>query len=202
VPLSAIVFGGRRESLVPLVMEARDWQHGVLLGASMASETTAAATGAVGVGRRDPMAMKPFAGYNFGDYFAHWLSFGQGDKSKLPKIFHVNWFRKDDNGKFLWPGFGDNLRVLEWMLRRVEGSAGAVDTPIGRLPRRGDINTEGLEIAPAALDALLDVDAEGWRRELEAIGDYLGEFGERTPPALLAEQRRVAAALADAAAVA
>jgi phosphoenolpyruvate carboxykinase (GTP) len=202
VPLSAIVFGGRRESLVPLVMEARDWQHGVLLGASMASETTAAATGAVGVVRRDPMAMKPFAGYNFGDYFAHWLGFGQGDKAKLPKIFHVNWFRKDDNGKFLWPGFGDNLRVLEWMLRRVEGSVGAIDSPIGRLPKPGDLNTEGLDISPGALDALLDVDAEGWRRELEAIGDYLGEFGERTPPALLAEQRRVAAALADAAAVA
>jgi phosphoenolpyruvate carboxykinase (GTP) len=196
VPLSAIVFGGRRESLVPLVMEARDWQHGVLLGASMASETTAAATGAVGVVRRDPMAMKPFAGYNFGDYFAHWLSFGQGDRGKLPKVFHVNWFRKDANGKFLWPGFGDNLRVLEWMLRRVEGSAAAVETPIGRLPQEKDLDVEGLEIAPGALDALLAVDAEGWRRELSAIGDYLGEFGERMPPALLAEQRRVAAALA------
>ena len=168
----------------------------------MASETTAAATGAVGVVRRDPMAMKPFAGYNFGDYFAHWLSFGNGDKAKLPKIFHVNWFRKDDNGKFLWPGFGDNLRVLEWMLRRVEGTASAIDTPIGRLPQRKDLNVEGLDIAPAALDALLEVDAEGWRRELDAIGDYLGEFGERTPSALLAEQRRVAAALADQAAVA
>jgi phosphoenolpyruvate carboxykinase (GTP) len=200
VPLSAIVFGGRRESLVPLVMEARDWQHGVLLGASMASETTAAATGAVGVVRRDPMAMKPFAGYNFGDYFAHWLSFGNGDKAKLPKIFHVNWFRKDDNGKFLWPGFGDNLRVLEWMLRRVEGTASAVDTPIGRLPQRKDLNVEGLDIAPAALDALLEVDAEGWRRELEAIGDYLGEFGERAPAALVAEQQRIAAYLAQHAA--
>jgi phosphoenolpyruvate carboxykinase (GTP) len=202
VPLSAIVFGGRRESLVPLVMEARDWQHGVLLGASMASETTAAATGAVGVVRRDPMAMKPFAGYNFGDYFAHWLSFGNGDRAKLPKVFHVNWFRKDAEGHFLWPGFGDNLRVLEWMLRRVEGSVGALDTPIGRLPQRKDLDTEGMQLAPGALDALLEVDAEGWRRELAAIGDYLGEFGERAPPALLAEQRRVAAALASQAAVA
>jgi phosphoenolpyruvate carboxykinase (GTP) len=202
VPLSAIVFGGRRESLVPLVMEARDWQHGVLLGASMASETTAAATGAVGVVRRDPMAMKPFAGYNFGDYFAHWLGFGAGDRGKLPKIFHVNWFRKDDEGKFLWPGFGDNLRVLEWMLRRVEGSVGALETPIGRLPRPADLNVEGLDIAPGALDALLEVDAEGWRSELEAIGEYLNEFGERTPPGLLAEQRRVASALAGATAVA
>jgi phosphoenolpyruvate carboxykinase (GTP) len=197
VPLSAIVFGGRRESLVPLVFEARDWNHGVLVGASMASETTAAATGAVGVVRRDPMAMKPFAGYNFGDYFGHWLSFGQGDKSKLPKIFHVNWFRKDAHGKFLWPGFGDNLRVLEWMLRRVEGSVGAVETPIGRLPQARDLDLDGLQLPAGALEQLLDVDADGWRKELAAIGEYLEEFGERTPAALQAEQRRVAAALAE-----
>lgn len=197
VPLSAIVFGGRRESLVPLVLEARDWNHGVLVGASMASETTAAATGAVGVVRRDPMAMKPFAGYNFGDYFAHWLSFGQGDKSKLPKVFHVNWFRKDEDGKFLWPGFGDNLRVLEWMLRRVENSVGAVETPIGRLPQARDLNLDGLSLPAGALEQLLEVDAEAWRKELAAIGDYLDEFGERTPAALRAEQRRVAAALAE-----
>ncbi len=142
--------------------------------------------------------MKPFAGYNFGDYFAHWLSFGAGARDALPKIFHVNWFRKDADGRFLWPGFGDNLRVLEWMLRRVEGSVGAVETPIGRLPRPGDIDAQGLDIPPGALEALLEVDAEGWRRELAAIGEYLGEFGERTPPALLAEQQRVAAALEDA----
>ncbi|MBK7043214.1 MAG: phosphoenolpyruvate carboxykinase (GTP) [Rhodanobacteraceae bacterium] len=135
VPISAIVFGGRRESLVPLVFEARDWTHGVLVGASMASETTAAATGAVGVVRRDSMAMKPFCGYNFGDYFAHWLSFDQAG-AKLPKIFHVNWFRKGSDGKFLWPGFGDNLRVLEWMLKRCEGRVEAVDTPVGQLPQR------------------------------------------------------------------
>jgi phosphoenolpyruvate carboxykinase (GTP) len=197
VPLSAIVFGGRRESLVPLVFEARDWNHGVLVGASMASETTAAATGAVGVVRRDPMAMKPFAGYNFADYFGHWLSFGAGDRSKLPKIFHVNWFRKDANGKFLWPGFGDNLRVLEWMLRRVEGSVGAVETPIGRLPQARDLDLDGLQLPAGALEQLLDVDAEAWRKELDAIGEYLDEYGERTPAALRAEQRRVAAALAE-----
>jgi phosphoenolpyruvate carboxykinase (GTP) len=136
VPISAIVFGGRRASLVPLVFEARDWTHGVLVGASMGSETTAAATGAVGVMRRDPMAMKPFCGYNFADYFAHWLSFDKPG-AKLPKVFHVNWFRKGDDGKFLWPGFGDNLRVLEWMIGRVEGTAGAIETPIGRSARLG-----------------------------------------------------------------
>jgi phosphoenolpyruvate carboxykinase (GTP) len=197
VPLSAIVFGGRRESLVPLVFEARDWTHGVLVGAAMASETTAAATGAVGVVRRDPMAMKPFAGYNFGDYFAHWLSFDQGDKSKLPKVFHVNWFRKNANGKFMWPGFGDNLRVLEWMLRRADNQIGAIETPIGHLPHPGDLNTEGLDVDAATLEQLLEVDAEGWRRELVAIGDYLGEFGERAPAALLAEQQRIAARLGE-----
>ena len=195
VPLDAIVFGGRRESLVPLVFEARDWTHGVLVGASMASETTAAATGAVGVVRRDPMAMKPFAGYNFGDYFAHWLSFDQPG-AKLPKIFHVNWFRKDGNGKFMWPGFGDNLRVLEWMLRRVAGDAGAVETPIGHLPRPSDLDVEGLGLDYAALEQLLAVDRAGWKAEMESIGEFLDTFGERTPHALKAERARIAAELA------
>jgi phosphoenolpyruvate carboxykinase (GTP) len=191
VPLSAIVFGGRRESLVPLVFEARDWAHGVLVGASMASETTAAATGAVGVVRRDPMAMKPFAGYNFADYFSHWLSFGDyGDK--LPKIFHVNWFRKGADGKFMWPGFGDNLRVIEWMLKRVEGSADALETPIGNVPRLSDLNTDGLDIAPDALRQLLHVDQEGWRQEMAAVGEYLEGYGDRTPARLMEEQRRIA----------
>ncbi|KAA2285240.1 phosphoenolpyruvate carboxykinase (GTP) [Arenimonas fontis] len=194
VPISAIVFGGRRASLVPLVLEARDWTHGVLVGASMASETTAAATGAVGVVRRDSMAMKPFAGYNFGDYFAHWLSFDRPGM-KLPKIFQVNWFRKDTDGRFMWPGFGDNLRVLEWMLKRVTGQAGAVETPVGNLPRPEDINTEGLDIAPAALAELLAVDREGWKAEMEAIAEYLNEFGDRTPAALKAERDRIAAGL-------
>ena len=193
--MSAIVFGGRRESLVPLVFEARDWTHGVLVGASMASETTAAATGAVGVVRRDSMAMKPFAGYNFADYFGHWLSFDTAG-AKLPKIFHVNWFRKGSDGKFMWPGFGDNLRVLEWMLKRVEGSADALETPIGNLPKAADLNTEGLDIQPAALEQLLHVDREGWHAEMEAIGEYLAGYGERTPAKLIAEQRRIAAQLA------
>jgi phosphoenolpyruvate carboxykinase (GTP) len=194
VPLSAIVFGGRRESLVPLVIEARDWIHGVLLGASMASETTAAATGAVGVVRRDPMAMKPFVGYNFADYFAHWLSFDTAG-AKLPKIFHVNWFRKDADGKFMWPGFGDNLRVLEWMLRRVEGSAEALETPIGNLPRPSDLNTENLDILPSTLERLLAVDRDGWLAETAAIGEYLQAYGERMPASLVVEQRRIHARL-------
>jgi phosphoenolpyruvate carboxykinase (GTP) len=195
VPLSAIIFGGRRESLVPLVFEARDWTHGVLVGASMASETTAAATGAVGVVRRDPMAMKPFAGYNFADYFGHWLSF-DSKGAKLPKIFHVNWFRKGSDGKFLWPGFGDNLRVLEWMLKRVEGRAGATETPIGFLPQLGDLNTEDLKLGAAELDQLLQVDPAGWQAEMDAIGDYLAAYGERMPTSLIAEQQRIAARLA------
>ena len=195
VPLSAIVFGGRRESLVPLVFQARDWTHGVLVGASMASETTAAATGAVGVVRRDSMAMKPFAGYNFADYFAHWLSFDKPG-AKLPAIFHVNWFRKNAAGKFMWPGFGDNLRVLEWMLKRVTGQAGAVETPIGYLPQAGDLNTEGLNLDADTLAQLLEVDREGWQHELGAIGEYLEGFGSRTPKQLIAEQERIAAALA------
>ena len=194
VPISAIIFGGRRESLVPLVFEARNWTHGVLVGAAMGSETTAAATGAVGVMRRDSMAMKPFCGYNFADYFAHWLSFDSAG-ANLPKIFHVNWFRKGADGKFVWPGYGDNMRVLEWILNRCKGQAGANDTPIGLLPHRGDLNLDGLELSAAALDTLLDVDHEGWARELVAIGEYLDGYGARLPAALRDEQRRVAAAL-------
>jgi phosphoenolpyruvate carboxykinase (GTP) len=195
VPLSAIVFGGRRESLVPLVFEARDWTHGVLVGASMASETTAAATGAVGVVRRDSMAMKPFAGYNFGDYFNHWLSFDQPG-AKLPKIFHVNWFRKGSDGKFMWPGFGDNLRVLEWMLKRVSGEADAVATPIGNLPKASDLNIDGLNMDAAALEQLLAVDREGWYDEMESIGEYFSGYGTRTPAVLETEQQKIARQLA------
>jgi phosphoenolpyruvate carboxykinase (GTP) len=191
VPLSAIVFGGRRESLVPLVFEARDWNHGVLVGASMASETTAAATGAVGVVRRDSMAMKPFAGYNFGDYFAHWLSFNKAG-AELPKIFHVNWFRKNGAGKFMWPGFGDNMRVLEWMLKRVQGEVPGENTAIGILPRAEELNTDGLEMDAADLQALLHVDVHAWRTEVGAIADYLEEFGERTPQALVDELNETA----------
>ena len=194
VPISAIVFGGRRESLVPLVFEARDWTHGVLVGASMASETTAAATGAVGVVRRDPMAMKPFCGYNYGDYFAHWLTFDKPD-AKLPKIFHVNWFRKGSDGKFLWPGFGDNLRVLEWILKRVDGKAGAHETAIGHLPHASDLNVEGLGISAGQVEELLNVDVEGWRNEVADIGAYLDSYGDRAPRALKREQQRIADAL-------
>ena len=197
VPISAIVFGGRRPSLVPLVFEARDWAHGVLVGGAMGSETTAAATGAVGVLRRDSMAMKPFCGYHYGDYFKHWLSFDQPG-AQLPKIFHVNWFRKGKDGKFLWPGFGDNLRVLEWMIARVEGKAAGVDTPIGTLPARGELRTEGLALDAAALDELLHVDEAGWQAEAAAIGGYLSEFGQRMPQRLHDELQRVADALAGA----
>jgi len=194
VPISAIVFGGRRASLVPLVFEARDWTHGVLVGAAMGSETTAAATGAVGVMRRDPMAMKPFCGYNFADYFAHWLSFDKPD-AKLPKIFHVNWFRKGDDGKFLWPGFGDNMRVLEWMIRRVNGDVDAVETPIGAIPHLDHVNLEGVPLSEEAKAKLFGFDDAGWRAEFESLGDFLAEFGERTPEALKAEQARIAQAL-------
>ncbi|MFI4969891.1 MAG: phosphoenolpyruvate carboxykinase (GTP) [Lysobacterales bacterium] len=197
VPISAIVFGGRRPSLVPLVFEARDWAHGVLIGAAMGSETTAAATGAVGVLRRDSMAMKPFCGYNYGDYFAHWLSFDKPG-ARLPKIFHVNWFRKGSDGKFLWPGFGDNLRVLEWIIERCTGKANATETPIGFVPGRRDLHVEGLGMPDQALDALLDVDAAGWRAEVADIGKYLDSFATRMPAKLKAEQQRIAAALARA----
>ncbi len=196
VPIDAIVFGGRRRSLVPLVMEARDWTHGVLMGASMASEATAAATDVGHNVRRDPMAMKPFCGYNFGDYFAHWLSFDQPGM-KLPKVFHVNWFRKGDDGRFLWPGFGDNMRVLEWMLKRVTGEADAIETPIGHLPRVEDLNLDGLELADGALEALFRVDGAEWRDEQAAIGKYLESYGARLPAALKAEHRRIVEALED-----
>jgi phosphoenolpyruvate carboxykinase (GTP) len=184
VPISAIIFGGRRASLVPLVMEAEDWTHGVLMGASMASETTAAATGAVGIVRRDPMAMKPFCGYNFADYFGHWLSFDR-ETARLPKVFNVNWFRKGADGRFLWPGFGENMRVLEWIIARCEDRAECMETPIGRLPTGTGLRTEGLQLAASELDALLSVDAEGWQRELQEVEQFLRELGPRTPAGLL-----------------
>ena len=198
VPISAIVFGGRRPSLLPLVMEARDWTHGVLMGAAMGSETTAAATGAVGVLRRDSMAMKPFCGYHYGDYFAHWLSLDRPG-ARLPKIFHVNWFRKGADGKFLWPGFGDNLRVLEWMINRVDNRVPGIETPIGILPGPGELKLDGLALDHAHFGELLDVDNAGWQVELAAIGEYLDSFGTRLPGHLRREQQRVACALAAAA---
>jgi len=191
VPISAIVFGGRRAALMPLVLESKSWRHGVLLGATMASETTAAATGAVGQVRRDPMAMKPFCGYNFGDYWQHWLSFEERS-SNLPPIFEVNWFRKDDEGKFMWPGFGENMRVLDWILQRSEDKVTARDTPIGGLPEIDDINLEGIDTSRETLSNLLEVDRGAWRDELESINDYLREFGDHTPAVLLEEQHSVA----------
>jgi phosphoenolpyruvate carboxykinase (GTP) len=186
VPISAIIFGGRRRELAPLIYQARSWQHGVLVGAAVASETTAAATGAVGVVRRDSMAMKPFAGYNFADYFQHWLNIGAKLKN-APKIFHVNWFRQGADGKFLWPGFGDNLRPIAWALERVAGKAAAQETAIGFLPRPQDLNTNGLDIKAETLAEILSVKPEAWKKEVADIRSYLGEYGSRTPKALYEE---------------
>ena len=196
VPISAIVFGGRRKELAPLVYEAKSWQHGVLIGASVASETTAAAIGDVGVIRRDPMAMKPFCGYNFADYWQHWLSFSDRTK-KLPKIFHVNWFRQDKLGKFLWPGFGENLRVLSWIIDRCENQVDAQDTAIGYLPHTKDINTDDLEISNETMKELLSVKKESWIDEMKSVGKYLQSYGERLPNALLKNQEKVLKMLMD-----
>ena len=191
VPISAIVFGGRRKSVAPLVYQAKNWRHGVLVGAGVASETTAANVGKVGVVRRDPMAMKPFCGYNFADYWAHWLSFA--DRSpRLPKIFHVNWFRQGQDGKFLWPGFGDNLRVLRWIIERCEERVAAVETAIGYLPASGDIDMTGLAVSDDDMSALTSIDEDEWRAEIDAIGVYLESYGERLPDELRAEQKRIA----------
>jgi phosphoenolpyruvate carboxykinase (GTP) len=195
VPISAIVFGGRRRHVAPLVYQARDWAHGVMIGAGVASETTAAATGAVGQVRRDPMAMKPFCGYNFADYWGHWLSFAERSDA-LPAIFHVNWFRQDADDNFIWPGFGENLRILRWILDRAEGQGDAVETPIGLLPAEGALDTEGLDVSAETLAELNSIDADEWREEIAAVGEYLMSYGDRLPPALKTEQERVAAELA------
>ncbi|MDE2338070.1 MAG: phosphoenolpyruvate carboxykinase (GTP) [Gammaproteobacteria bacterium] len=194
VPISAIIFGGRRREVAPLVYEARDWAHGVLVGASVASETTAAAVGQVGVVRRDPMAMQPFCGYNFGDYWQHWLRVG-AKLSRAPRIFHVNWFRRGPQNEFLWPGFGDNLRVIAWMLDRCAERANAVDAPIGRLPRPEDINTQGMTIEPETLRALLSVDTQLWRKEVAETRAYLERFGARLPAQMMTELEKTAQAL-------
>ncbi len=188
VPISAILFGGRRASTVPLVTEANNWEHGVFLGSIMASEKTAAAEGTMGELRFDPMAMLPFCGYNYGDYFAHWLSMtDRTDESKLPKIFFVNWFRRDEDGRFLWPGFGENSRVLKWVFERVDGGSAAVDTPIGKLPTAAALDTDGLEIADADLDRLLTIDTEGWRAAIPQIREHYAKYGDRLPKQLTAE---------------
>ena len=194
VPISALVFGGRRRELAPLVYQAKDWAHGVFVGASVASETTAAATGQVGVVRRDPMAMKPFCGYNFADYWTHWLSFGTRSDS-LPKIFHVNWFRRDTDGKFLWPGFGENLRVLRWIINRCENGVGAQDTAIGYLPNAEDIDLTGLDVSDEKIAQLLAVNRDQWRTELDQVGEYLESYGERLPRDLLTEHEKIIRAL-------
>jgi len=198
VPIDAILFGGRRATNVPLVREAFDWQHGVFMGSIMSSETTAAAAGDVGKLRYDPFAMLPFCGYNMGDYFQHWLDIGRdGDTAKLPKLFHVNWFRKDEDGNFLWPGFGENSRVLAWIFRRCEGSAGAVETPVGYVPTPDGIDTTGLNVSAEDLAELLRVDPEGFRHELPTIREHFARFGAGLPDELRAQleelERRLAA---------
>ena len=190
VPISAFVFGGRRAKLAPLVYQSRDWNHGVFVGSIMASETTAAAAGAVGVVRRDPMAMLPFCGYNMGDYWKHWIDIGTTlDPDKAPKIFNVNWFRKDDEGNFLWPGFGDNLRVLEWILKRCDGEVDAKETAIGYVPYAKDINIEGLEgeVSLDSLESILDVDKSLWETEADGIAEFYGKFGDKLPEELSEE---------------
>ena len=191
VPISAIVFGGRRAKCAPLVYQSRDWQHGTFVGATMASETTAAATGAVGVVRRDPMAMKPFVGYNMADYWGHWLEMGKKLGDKAPAIFHVNWFRKDEEGNFMWPGFGDNMRVLLWILDRCEGKVGARETAIGYVPNVGDIDTTGLDITAEDLEALLAVDKKNWLEDIDdentGIKKYFEQFGDRLPKEMAEE---------------
>jgi phosphoenolpyruvate carboxykinase (GTP) len=186
VPISAIMFGGRRRTTVPLVTEAFDWDHGVFLGSIMASETTAAQQGAVGNLRFDPMAMLPFCGYNMADYFGHWLKMGAATQSEnLPKIFFVNWFRRDEDGRFLWPGFGENSRVLKWIFDRIDGKASAEKTPIGYLPTAGDLDTNGLDIDNSDLEKLLSVDAAGWKQAIPQIRDHFAQFGPKLPSALV-----------------
>jgi phosphoenolpyruvate carboxykinase (GTP) len=194
VPISAILFGGRRARLAPLVYEARDWAHGVYVGATLVSETTAAATGAVGVPRNDPMAMLPFCGLNMADYFGHWLAIGQRLASP-PRVFHVNWFRTDDEGKFLWPGFGENIRVLKWVLDRLDAAAGARTTPIGSVPRFDSIDLQGLDIGPERFERLVAVDPAAWMDETSRNGKFLERFGDRLPGMLAREHEALVARL-------
>ena len=185
VPISAIIFGGRRKTTIPLVTESRDWQHGVFMGATTSSETTAAATGAVGVVRRDPMAMLPFIGYNAGDYINHWIEMGKkSDAEKLPKVFYVNWFRRDDDGGFLWPGFGDNSRVLKWIIERIEGQADAVDTPIGRVPAEGALDVDGLNIDAEQLAKASAVNVDEWQAEVPLIEEWFAKLGDHLPSSM------------------
>jgi phosphoenolpyruvate carboxykinase (GTP) len=195
VPISAIIFGGRRARLAPLVYESFDWKHGTFVGATMASERTAAQAGKVGEVRRDPMAMLPFCGYNMADYFGHWLSMGEKMGAKTPKIFHVNWFQQDDNGKFRWPGFGENLRVLEWILSRCRGDVEAKETPIGYVPNPGDVDLTGLEMSQEEFADLFQIDRAGWRDELEGIKPFFDKFGDRLPDELWEQHSALAGRL-------
>ncbi|MEV6597342.1 phosphoenolpyruvate carboxykinase (GTP) [Actinoplanes sp. NPDC051346] len=190
VPIDAILFGGRRKTTVPLVTEARDWVHGVYFGATLSSETTAAAVGQVGVVRRDPMAMLPFIGYHAGDYFNHWIEMGKaasGDASKLPKVFYVNWFRRGDDGRFLWPGFGENSRVLKWIVERLDGKAEAIDTPIGQVPTADALDLTGLDIDKADIEAVLTVDRDEWLAEIPQVEEWFAKFGDKLPAVLWSE---------------
>ena len=195
VPISAIIFGGRRAKTAPLVYQARDWNNGVFVGSIMSSETTAAASGAVGTLRRDPMAMLPFCGYNMGEYFAHWIEMGKTLGDKAPKIFNVNWFRLDDEGNFLWPGFGDSMRVLLWILDRCEGKAHANETPIGFVPSADDIDIEGLDMSKETLASILEVDNDIWRKEAEGIEEFYKKFGDHLPEELAKQLRELKARL-------
>ncbi|MBF8249289.1 MAG: Phosphoenolpyruvate carboxykinase (GTP) [Bacteroidetes bacterium] len=186
VPISAIIFGSRRSAVVPLVFQAFNWQHGVFMGAGMGAETTAAATGAVGVVRRDPMAMLPFCGYNMADYFRHWLEMGKRIKNQ-PKIFRVNWFRKDANGKFLWPGYGENIRVLKWILERVREKGKAVESPIGYLPAADALDTHGLKVSPEAVQEAISFDKAGWIKGADNVDESFKQFGKRLPAELADE---------------
>jgi len=187
VPISAIIFGGRRSTTVPLVYESRSWRHGVFLGATLSSETTAAAAGQVGRLRRDPFAMLPFCGYNIGDYLEHWMSFGRKPSLRLPRVFHVNWFRKDGEGKFLWPGYSENARVLKWMFERCDGTVQAADSPIGYMPLPGDFNAEGLGISADALEKCFALSVPEWKAEIISIRRYLIGLGDRVPGDLFKE---------------
>jgi phosphoenolpyruvate carboxykinase (GTP) len=190
VPISAFIFGGRRARVAPLVYESFDWQHGTFVGATMASETTAAATGEVGITRRDPMAMLPFCGYNMADYFAHWLEMGKKIPHP-PKIFHVNWFRRGADGKFLWPGYGENVRVLKWILERVEGRGAARETPIGYVPGPGGLTLDGLQFSSEALDELLRVNPDDWQSELDDTRQFFDKFGARLPQEIRDEHEKL-----------